>query len=117
TARTVPIPARRQQYREIDVGNGTTFSAVLNPYRSEFLEMAERNASRVVKHAVHVPFQAYWSSYGDMDKAQSNWYYYWRQEVRRGRYPPTDLSYIFVHVYECLHGIGFDTILHAYGHL
>lgn len=52
-----------------------------------------------------------------MDEAQSRWYYFWRSEVRNGRYPPTDLSYIFIHVYECLHGIGFDSVLHAYGHL
>src|SRR5690606_29989001 len=67
--------------------------------------------------AEHVPFHAYWSSYGDMDAAQSRWYFFWRNEVRSGRYPPTDLSYIFIHVYECLHGVGFDTMLHAYGHL
>ena len=117
TSRTVPIPARRPQQRELDVGNGATFTAELNPYGTEFIDLAERNASKVGKPAGHVPFQAYWSSYADMDKAQRDWYYFWRSEVRSGRYLPTDLSYIFIHVYECLHGIGFDTILHAYGHL
>lgn len=117
TSRNVPLPVRRQRRRDIDVGNGTTFSAELNAFEFEFVDLAERNVSRVGKPTEHVPFKAYWSSYSDMDESQSSWYYFWRSEVRSGRYPPTDLSYIFIHVYECLHGIGFDTILHSYGHL
>ncbi len=37
-----------------------------------------------------------------MDTAQQRWYFYWRSQVRRNNYLPTDLSYIFVHVYELL---------------
>lgn len=117
SARNVPIPEKRSRYREIDVGNGETFAAELLAYGSGFVEQAAANAEKIGEPAEHVPFKAYWSSYSDMDAAQRRWYYYWRNEVRNGRYPPTDLSYIFVHVYECIHGIGFNTLLHAYGHL
>ena len=37
-----------------------------------------------------------------MNAAQQRWYFYWRAQVRRGNFLPTDLSYIFVHVYELL---------------
>jgi len=37
-----------------------------------------------------------------MNSAQQQWYFYWRSQARRGNYLPTDLSYIFVHVYELL---------------
>lgn len=116
-SQTVPIPQKKRQIREIDVGNGETFVAELSGLGSSFVEQAEQRKSIVGAQAVHVPFKAYWSSYGHMDELQSQWYYYWRSEVLHGRYPPTDLSYIFIHVYECLHGIGFKTMLHAYGHL
>lgn len=113
----VPIPQKKRQVREIDVGNGEIFAAELSGLGANFVEQAEQRTSIVGAQAVHVPFKAYWSSYGHMDELQSQWYYYWRNEVLHGRYPPTDLSYIFIHVYECIHGIGFKTMLHAYGHL
>lgn len=116
-AKGVPIPARRSKSREVDIGNGESITVELRAYDSGFLEQAVANSGKTGKLAKHVPFKAYWSSYADMDAAQSRWYYYWRNEVRNGRYPPTDLSYIFIHVYECIHGVGFKTILHAYGHL
>jgi hypothetical protein len=37
-----------------------------------------------------------------MNSDQQQWYFYWRSHVRRGEFLPTDLSYIFVHVYELL---------------
>lgn len=52
-----------------------------------------------------------------MSPEQLRWYFYWRSEVRQGRYPATDLSYIFVHVYEALACIGFDTPQAAYERL
>jgi len=37
-----------------------------------------------------------------MSGPQQQWYFYWRSQARRGIFLPTDLSYIFVHVYEIL---------------
>ncbi len=52
--------------------------------------------------ASHVPFKFYWPTYQDMDKAQKSWYFHWRSQARIRNYLPTDLSYLFVHVYEIL---------------
>lgn len=53
-----------------------------------------------------VAFQAYWSQYSHMAPGQLKFYFKWRNAVRKGETPRTDLSYIFVHVYELLHIIG-----------
>ena len=44
----------------------------------------------------------YWPTYRDMNASQQRWYFYWRTQARSGNYLPTDLSYIFVHIYEIL---------------
>ncbi len=56
--------------------------------------------------AQFVPFKAYWSTYSDMSASQLQFYFSWRSAVRNHQAPPTDLSYVFVHVYELLHLIG-----------
>lgn len=53
-----------------------------------------------------VPFQAYWATYADMAPGQLKFYFKWRNAARQGEVLRTDLSYIFVHVYELLHVIG-----------
>lgn len=55
-----------------------------------------------------VPFMSYWPTYDAMDKNQKAWYFYWRSQVRAGVYPRTDLSYIFICIYELLSGIGWQ---------
>lgn len=67
-----------------------------------FVKEAKKSRNRSETFADHVPFKCYWPTYGDMTGAQQRWYFYWRAQVRQGQYPPTDLSYIFVHVYEIL---------------
>ena len=44
----------------------------------------------------------YWPTYRDMNASQQRWYFYWRTQARSGIFLPTDLSYIFVHIYEIL---------------
>lgn len=61
-----------------------------------------------------IPFHAYWPTYGQMQPRQLRWYLYWREEVRSGRYPDTDLSYLFVYLYELIHGIGWSEPLRGY---
>lgn len=57
--------------------------------------------------AQFVPFQTYWPTYDEMQPRQLKWYLFWRTEVRSGHYPDTDLSYLFVYLYELIHGIGW----------
>ncbi|MDO7905657.1 TerB N-terminal domain-containing protein [Paenibacillus sp. JX-17] len=52
-------------------------------------------------------FHCYWPTYENMSADQQRWYFYWRSEVRQQRYPDTDLSYLFLYVYELINGIGW----------
>jgi TerB N-terminal domain len=69
---------------------------------SLFLKEAQRFHDQEGKSAEPVPFMQYWPTYSALNQAQTRWYFYWRSEIRRGNYLPTDLSYIFLHVYETL---------------
>ena len=48
------------------------------------------------------PFYSYMPQYTQFNSAQKNYYFYWRDEVRRGRYIKCDYSYLYLYVYEIL---------------
>jgi hypothetical protein len=73
-----------------------------------FAKQAQKVRNKEGNRCAPVRFMHYWPTYGDMDASQKNWYFYWRSEARKGNYLPTDLSYIFVHVYEILNLIEFQ---------
>lgn len=73
-----------------------------------FVQEARKWAYEQGEAAPFVPFMSYWPTYDHMMESQRKWYFYWRSEVRNGRYPDTDLSYIFVYVYELINGVGWD---------
>ncbi|GIO84040.1 hypothetical protein J25TS5_09720 [Paenibacillus faecis] len=73
----------------------------------QFVQQAKELERETVETADFVPFQTYWPTYAEMQPAQLKWYLHWRGEVRAGRYPDTDLSYLFVYMYELIHGIGW----------
>lgn len=90
----------------------------------QFVQKARELESQTADHAEFVPFQTYWPTYDQMQPGQLKWYLYWRGEVRSERYHDTDLSYLFVYLYELIHGIGWsepaqavqlmDRVWHAY---
>ncbi|OKP96685.1 TerB N-terminal domain-containing protein [Paenibacillus sp. P46E] len=84
---------------------------------SQFVVRARELADHKEAAALFVPFKSYWPTYGHMTGAQSRWYFFWRDEVRQGRYPKTDLSYIFLHVYELINGVGWDEPQEGYRQL
>jgi hypothetical protein len=94
--------------RFVDVipGNSTTpairFTISYEDGRTTFLKNAQKWRNKEGSPTSHIPFKCYWPTYGDMNSAQQQWYFYWRSQARRGNYLPTDLSYIFVHIYEIL---------------
>lgn len=47
-------------------------------------------------------FYSYMPQYSQLTPSQKNYYFYWRDEVRHGRYPRSDYSYIYLYVYEIL---------------
>ena len=79
-----------------------------------FLERARQMEHHVEAETPFVPFMTYWPTYANMDAAQTKWFYYWRDEVRNGRYPETDLSYIFLYIYELINGIGWQEPMEGY---
>ncbi len=95
------IPVRPSRVSE-DVSVSVSLENI--SYTKFFRDM-ERNASREGKTAAFAPFMSYWPTYDNMNKAQQEWYFYWRSQIRKGNYLDTDLSYIFVLIYELLSGI------------
>ncbi|TYA14529.1 hypothetical protein FRY98_02245 [Paenibacillus faecis] len=73
----------------------------------QFVQQAKELEGETVETAEFVPFQTYWPTYAEMQPPQLKWYLHWRGEVRAGRYPDTDLSYLFVYMYELIHGVGW----------
>ena len=108
TARDLPIPVR--------IGAADSGSSI-SPKGAHFVEMARAYADRTQAQAEPVPFQQYWPTYESMDEAQQNWYFYWRAQLRQGSRLPTDLSYLFVHIYEVINMIGFDAPQAAFNYL
>ncbi len=80
-----------------------------------------KRAHEMIEHreeeAEFVPFMSYWPTYESMTWRQKRWYFYWRQEVREGRYPATDLSYIFLMCYEIINGAGWQQPLEGHQYL
>ena len=88
--------------------------------RQKFLDDMRMYAGKTVDYAAFVPFvpfSHYWSTYDSMDKQQQDWYFYWRTQVRNGNYIDTDLSYIYIHIYELLNGCGWETAPSGYSQL
>lgn len=85
----------------------TVSSPISGGFTGEFSKLSRRYASATGDvSAPFVPFQCYWPSYDRMSAEQLRFFFKWRDEARSGRVTRTDLSYIFVHVYELLHLIG-----------
>ncbi len=49
-----------------------------------------------------VQFDQYWPTLDTMNEEQKEWYDYWVSEIENGHYYPTDLSYIFLYIYQAL---------------
>ena len=47
-------------------------------------------------------FYSYMPQYSQLTREQKNYYFYWRDMVRRGKFIKTDYSYIYLFVYEIL---------------
>lgn len=108
------VEQNRQRAYPVEVRSNSisTFSSTDN-----FLLDMRKNEKYQGKRAMFVPFMEYWPTYSAMNVNQLAWYFYWRSEVRRGNYWDTDLSYIFVHIYELINGIGWEIPEHGYQQL
>ena len=102
----IQIPSRVQEAKSSISSTG-----------SAFVERARQYVNRVEVQADPVPFQQYWPTYASMSEEQQRWYFYWRTQLRQDNWLTTDLSYLFVHVYEVINMIGFDNPKDAFNHL
>ncbi|MBQ8321068.1 MAG: TerB N-terminal domain-containing protein [Clostridia bacterium] len=48
------------------------------------------------------PYYSYMPQYSQLTSAQKNYYFFWRDEVRHGRFVKSDYSYLYLYVYEIL---------------
>lgn len=105
-ASAVPVPERstlpHRQFHSSRAG-GSILSS-----EKRFVEEARQLEEVEGDPAPFVPFMSYWPTYGVMNESQREWYLYWRSEVRQGRFLDTDLSYVFVHTYELINGVGWS---------
>ncbi|MGB9553159.1 MAG: TerB N-terminal domain-containing protein, partial [bacterium] len=85
--------------------------------RPSFFESAQLLAREGGEKAEFVPFRKYYPTYADLSPAQLKWYLYWRSQARKGQFLPTDLSYIFLYVYELINNIGVADRLEGLGKL
>ena len=84
---------------------------------TKFFRDMKKYADTVGQKTEFVPFMQYCPTYDSMNRRQRAWYFYWRTQVRNGEYPDTDLSYIFVHIYELLSGCGWKQASDGYNQL
>ncbi|MWJ31870.1 MULTISPECIES: TerB N-terminal domain-containing protein [Saccharibacillus] len=74
----------------------------------EFVRRAREMEGRTESEVPFAPFSSYWPTYAAMKPEQEQWYYYWRSEFRRSEKVETDLSYLFIYVYELINGVGWE---------
>jgi len=71
-------------------------------YYESFARDAERLYAIKGSECARVPFFSYVPQYTQMNRAQLEWYLWWREQARRGEYLDTDYSYVLLYVYELL---------------
>ena len=71
-------------------------------YYADFLRDAEKYNDRTGKPCGRVPFFSYVPQYDQMNPAQLDYYFWWRENIRTGRVIPADISYIMLYIYEIL---------------
>ncbi|WP_172253482.1 TerB N-terminal domain-containing protein [Saccharibacillus deserti] len=105
--RSAPVPRRRPS---------SSAAGEVRPVRPvqpqsaerEFVRRARETAERTEEEVPFAPFSSYWPTFAAMKPEQERWYFYWRTEFRRGEKVETDLSYLFIYIYELINGIGWE---------
>ncbi|WP_097040622.1 TerB N-terminal domain-containing protein [Terribacillus aidingensis] len=102
TAKILNMVADAVKQPKSENRNGMTFTVSYGVRDSNFIRDSFRYKNRTHSRCEMPHFQAFYSTFSDMNKEQKNWYFYWREQVINGHYPETDLSYIYVFVYELI---------------
>ena len=72
------------------------------PYYERFCQIARDLFGRKGEKCEPVAFFSYMPQYDQMNRAQLAWYLYFRELVRKGEYPRTEHSYIFLLLFEII---------------
>lgn len=111
-----PQPERRAESDVPAKRRTSSYGSEVRPVRpvqqqsaeKEFVAAARANADRTEPEVPFVPFSSYWPTYAAMKPEQERWYFYWRSRFRAGEKIETDLSYLFIYVYELINGVGWE---------
>ncbi len=103
-----PIPPRSPD---------TTSSVWISPPGLSFVREAEKYVDRIESQGKLLPFSTYVTSYKRMHPVEEQWYFYWRGQLRAGKRMPTDALHLYIHIYEVLNIVGFETAQAAYEYL
>lgn len=118
STKALPIPPKKAAVLNSPItGHSPTPVPVSSIREKSFTYWARKLENYRGKQANFVPFQQDWPQYTVMTKEQGQWYFFWRDQVRRQQYINTDLSYIVVHIYELLNQIGVQDNLDGYQQL
>ena len=98
----------------IPVAGQIKVSLAMTTSQSKFFSDMKKYASFAGEPTEFVPFTAYWPTYDRMNKQQQAWYFYWRSQLRQGNYMDTDISYIFIFIYELISGVGWQNPQEGY---
>lgn len=120
-APSTPKPASKPLYTPVGAGGerAKTSGAAIPPRvtvptrvsndAQDFVQQAQEWARRQETVGNYVPFESYSPTYRQMSFEQQQWYFYWRTQLRQGKPLATDLSYLFVYVYELLNVVGANS--------
>lgn len=72
------------------------------PYYEQFRKAAIYYNNKTVQKASHEPYFSYMPQYSQLNDKQLCFYLWFRNEVRAGRYPSVDYSYILLLIYETI---------------
>lgn len=82
-------------------------SAVISDWQGSYSYSNDFHANAHKVHGIFperdapfTPFFSYMPQYSDLSSSQYAFYLTWRDNVRKGNYPKTDTSYIFLYIYE-----------------
>ena len=98
----------REPYTYVPMGNSLVKRVTIKPSldRFDFYDTFRKAALIYYDYKCpksdFAPFYSYKPQYSQMTPEQKKYYFFWRDEVRRGRYIKTDYSYIYLYVYEIL---------------
>lgn len=98
------VPKRIMQMRALDTRRNRWISSYEDP--KVFYEQACFMQDYTDNRPYGGNFERYYPTYADMTDAQLRGYFTWRTRWRAGEEPKAPTSFVFVHVYELLCGVG-----------